>query len=102
WFLYARFGAKAPWNPVWGGPSWVAGNDLSDAGPLEVIVRTSIGGVLFFAFIWLCWRWFLKGWWERGEDPPAVARGRGWRAAFGADDDPLPGALPGPAADPVP
>ncbi|MEZ5183092.1 MAG: metal-dependent hydrolase [Acidimicrobiales bacterium] len=102
WFLYARFGAKAPWNPVWGGPSWVAGNDLSDAGPLEVIVRTSIGGVLFFAFLWLCWRWFVKGWWERGEDPPAVARGRGWRAAFGPDDDPLPGALPGPAADPVP
>ena len=94
WFLYARFGEEAPWDPVWAGPGWVEANDLSDAGWLEVVVRTSIGGVLFFAFLYLCWRWFLRGWWERGIDPPSVRRGSGLRAAFGAEPDAPP---PGPS-----
>jgi hypothetical protein len=56
WFLYARFDAKTPFQPVWRGPLYLPGNDISDAGVGEVLVRTSIGGVLFVAFLWLCWR----------------------------------------------
>ena len=83
WFLYARFGAKTPFQPVWGGPSYLpAGNDLSDAGPLEVVVRTSIGGVLFLAFLWLCWRVFGRRLWNRGYDPPMTTRGTGVHAVF--------------------
>lgn len=83
WFLYARFGAKTPFQPVWGGPSYLpAGNDLSDAGPLEVAIRTSIGGVLFFAFLWLCWQVFGRRLWNRGYDPPMTARGTGAHAVF--------------------
>jgi LexA-binding, inner membrane-associated putative hydrolase len=97
WFLYARFGARAPFQPVWGGPDYIRGNDLSDAGPLEVLVRTGIGGVLFALFLWLCWRTFVRRLWDRAEDPPAIIRGTGLRAAFVTeDDDPAirPGAAP--------
>jgi hypothetical protein len=66
WFLYARFGARTPFQAVWGGPEYIAGNDLSDAGFLEVLVRTTIGGVLFAAFLLLCWRLFVRRLWERG------------------------------------
>ncbi len=83
WFLFARFDAKTPFQPVWGGPDYVNGVDLSDAGWQEVLVRTTIGGVLFFAFLWLCWRVFIRRLWERGYDPPGVERGTGWSAAFG-------------------
>ncbi len=83
WFLYARFDAHTPFQPVWGGPRYVAGNDLSDAGALEVIIRTSIGGVLFAAFLWLCWRLFIRRLWGRGYDPPMTERGTGIRAVFG-------------------
>jgi LexA-binding, inner membrane-associated putative hydrolase len=77
WFLYARFDAKVPFQPTWGGPAYVQGNDLSDAGALEVLVRTAIGGVLFAAFLWLCWRLFIHRLWSRGYYPPmAAATGR--------------------------
>jgi membrane-bound metal-dependent hydrolase YbcI (DUF457 family) len=87
WFLYARFeftvgGKHPPFQPSWGGPRYVEGSDLSDAGPLEVLIRTSIGGVLFFLFLWLCWRLFVHKLWDRAEDPPAVERGPGLKAIF--------------------
>ncbi len=82
WFLRARFDDKAPFQPVWGGPRYVQGNDLSDAGPLEVILRTSFGGVAFAIFLVVCWRLFLKRLWLRGDDPPSVERGRGLAAIF--------------------
>lgn len=77
WFMHARFGARTPLEIVWGGPSFVEGNDLSDAGWVEVVVRTSIGGVLFFAFFWLCWKLFIGRLWARAEDVPGVERGTG-------------------------
>jgi hypothetical protein len=76
WFLYARFSARTPFEPIWGGPRYIPGNDLSDASPLEVLVRTTVGGVLFAAFLWLCWRLFVRRLWERGTPtaaPPAPA-----------------------------
>lgn len=82
WFLYARFEARTPFQPWWGAPSWVKANDLSDASALEMVVRTAIGGVLFFAFLWLCWKLFIRRLWQRAADPPIVVRGRGLRAAF--------------------
>ena len=84
WFLYARFEAETPFQPTWGGPQYVAGNDLSDAGALEVIIRTSIGAVLFAAFLWLCWRLFVQRLWQRGYDPQMTVRGTGVRVVFGA------------------
>ncbi len=83
WFLYARFEAKTPFQPVWGGPRYLEGNDLSDATPFEVLVRTSIGGVMFALFVFLCWRLFIRRLWDRGYDPPSVVRGTGIRAVFG-------------------
>ncbi len=83
WFTYARTEANAPWNPVWAGPEWVEGNDLSDAGVLEVVIRTAIGGALFALFLVLCWKLFVRRLWERGEDAPVVERGRGLQAVFG-------------------
>jgi hypothetical protein len=83
WFLLARFQEKVPFQPVWNGPKYVPATDLSDAGPVEVLVKTGVGGVLFAGFLWLCWRLFLKRWWDRGVDPPMVERGSGLKAAFG-------------------
>ena len=77
WFLYARFRARTPFQPFWGGPRYIPGNDLSDAGLLEVLVRTTVGGVLFAGFLWLCWRLFVRRLWDRGtptaaEQAPAL------------------------------
>ena len=73
WFLYARFGAKTPFQAIWGGPRYVQGNDLSDAGRLEVFVRTTIGGALFALFLLVCWRLFVRRLWDRaGEDSRLV------------------------------
>jgi LexA-binding, inner membrane-associated putative hydrolase len=83
WIIYARFEARTPFQPEWGGPGYVQGNDLSDAGALEVIGRTSIGAVLFAAFLWICWRLFIRRLWHRGYDPPMAVRGTGVRAVFG-------------------
>jgi membrane-bound metal-dependent hydrolase YbcI (DUF457 family) len=83
WFLYARIDAKTPFQPVWAGPRYIEGNDLSAAGPLEVIVRTSIGGALFAGFCLLAWKLLIARLWARGIDPPSVVRGRGLRAVFG-------------------
>ncbi|MEZ5166036.1 MAG: metal-dependent hydrolase [Acidimicrobiales bacterium] len=88
WFIYARTGADVDFNPVWGGPSWVEGNDISSTGFVEVTIRTAIGGVLFFAMVWLCWRTFVKRLWDRGYDPPGLERGTGIHAVFG-EDEPL-------------
>ena len=85
WFLYARTEADAELDLRWGGPSWVTGNDLSDAGVWEVLVRTGIGGAVFAGFLVVCWKLFLARLWERGEDPPVVERGHGVRAVFGDD-----------------
>jgi hypothetical protein len=82
WFLYARFEAKTPFQPVWRGPRYLPANDLSDAGVGEVVVRTTIGGLLFVAFLWLCWRAFGERLWRRGVDVPIVERGRGIDAVF--------------------
>lgn len=82
WFLYARFEAKTPFQPFWGGPRYLAGNDLSDAGWEEVVLRTTIGGVLFVAFLLLCWRLFIRRLWMRASDPSIIKRGNGLRAAF--------------------
>lgn len=82
WFLYARFGAKTPFQPVWGGPEYVLGNDLSDSGPLEVIVRTTIGGVAFVVFLVVIWRLFVRRLWRRGYDVAAVERGTGLDAVL--------------------
>jgi hypothetical protein len=51
----------------------VPGNDLSDAGVLEVLIRTTIGGVLFAAFLWLCWRLFIQRLWRRAGTPLVAA-----------------------------
>ena len=72
WFIYARFEAKAPFQPVWGGPEYVAGNDLSDAGLWEVLARTAAGGVLFALFALLCWHVFLRRLWQRATPSPAA------------------------------
>ena len=86
WFIYARSSqADAPLDLSWGGPSWVVGNDLSDAGVNEVLLRTGIGGVLFTLFVIVCWKLFIHRLWLRGEDPPHVERGRGLSAVFGRD-----------------
>ena len=84
WFIYARFDAQTPLQLGWGGPEYVPGNDLSDAGWLEVLVRTTIGAVLFAGFLWLCWRLVIRRLWERGYDPPRTVRGSGASAIFGA------------------
>jgi hypothetical protein len=83
WFLFARFVDGAPWDPTWHGPHGIPGNDLSDAGWIEVVIRTGIGGALFALFLWLCWRAFIGALWNRATDPPAVERGTGLAAAFG-------------------
>ena len=83
WFLYARLRVRTPFQPIWGGPRYIPASDLSDAGPLEVLVRTTIGGVLFALFLYVCWRLFVRRLWERGSDPPVVERGAGLKVAFG-------------------
>lgn len=72
WFLYARFDAKVPFEPVWGGPTFVEGADLSDAGFVEVAIRTAIGAALFFAFLYVCWWLFIRRLWKRGVNPPSM------------------------------
>ena len=86
WIIYARNpSTDAPLDLSWGGPSWVEGNDLSDAGVGEVLLRTGIGGVLFALFVFGCWKLFINKLWLRGVDPPQVERGRGLSAVFSHD-----------------
>lgn len=82
WFLYSRWVRQDPWQPHWGGPDFVPASDLSDAGWLEVLVRTAIGGALFAGFLGVCWVVFVRRLWERGYDPPIVERGTGLAAVF--------------------
>ena len=72
WFLYARTQARTPLDLGWGGPYYVVGNDLSDAGFVEVAARTAVGGVLFALFLWAAWRLVIRRLWDRGVDPPVV------------------------------
>lgn len=69
WFLYARFEAKTPFEPIWGGPAYAPGVDLSTMSWLEVTIRTLIGGVLFAACTWLLWTVFIRRLWRRAVDP---------------------------------
>ena len=87
WFLYARAGARTPFQPVWGGPHYIAGNDISDAGLAEVIRDTLIGGALFAVFLVACWYLFGRRLWERGVGPPVVRTAEEGRLAFGEPDD---------------
>lgn len=73
WFLYARFETDRPLEAWWGSPSWVEANDLSDASAVEMIVRTLVGGVLFAAFMWLCWVLFIRRLWARAGERGALA-----------------------------
>lgn len=82
WFLFARFDVKTPLQLNWGGPRYLPGNDLLSASWVEVTIRTTIGGVLFAAFVCLCWITFGRRLWRRGIDPPVVVRGVGLHAAF--------------------
>lgn len=93
WFLLARFRERTPFQPTWGGPDYVGrANDLSTASFVEVAVRTTIGGVLFFGFVWICWRLFIHRWWADGRDPPIVGeRGSGFDAVFGSGREPATG-----------
>ena len=50
WFIHARFNTTLPFEVVWGGPRFVQGADLSDAGLGELAVRTAVGGSLFVGF----------------------------------------------------
>ena len=72
WFLFARFDAKTPFQPVWGGPLYVEGADLSDASFVEVCIRTAIGGAAFFAALYLAWRLFIRRLWDLGTNPPSM------------------------------
>jgi membrane-bound metal-dependent hydrolase YbcI (DUF457 family) len=82
WFLYARFGVRTPFQPIWGGPRYVPGNDLSDATIPQMLLHTLVGGAMFAAFVWLAWIAFIRRLWRRGTDPPAVIRGDGLQAVF--------------------
>jgi hypothetical protein len=72
WFLYARLNVNVPFEPVWGGPTFVEGADLSDAGIIEVLIRTAIGGALFFTFLYVCWLLGVRRLWTRGVNPPSM------------------------------
>ena len=76
WFLYARFEARTPFQPTWGGPDYLSqGNDLSDSSFLTALWHTTAGGVAFFSCMWILWRLFIGRLWARAEDAPAVQRG---------------------------
>ena len=83
WFVFARVDAGADLDVNWGGPSWVVGNDLSDASWIEVLRRTLVGGVLFILFLVACWVLFVRRLWNRARRPTDRRRGPGLRAAFG-------------------
>lgn len=80
WFLFARFGARTPFQPLWGGPSYLpAGNDLSDASVAEMLIRTAAGGAAFATFTYLSWRLVGRRLWQRAPDtaaPTNVGTGR--------------------------
>jgi membrane-bound metal-dependent hydrolase YbcI (DUF457 family) len=82
WFLYARFDVKVPWQPVWGGPNYIKGTHLMTQSWQHILISTSVGFVLFCAFLYLCWITFIRRLWRRGADPEIVERGSGLRAAF--------------------
>jgi hypothetical protein len=82
WFLFARFDVKVPWQPVWGGPNYIKGSHLMTGPWQHIALSTTIGGIVFFAFLYLCWLTFIRRLWRRGADPEIVERGSGLRVAF--------------------
>jgi membrane-bound metal-dependent hydrolase YbcI (DUF457 family) len=72
WFLYARFEVKVPWQPVWGGPNYVAGHYLQYGSREEVAIRLVIGGVALLVFFWLCWISFVRRLWRRAAPLPGL------------------------------
>jgi membrane-bound metal-dependent hydrolase YbcI (DUF457 family) len=74
WTIYARFVADAPWDPAWGGPSWIESSALADQSWGEAIREFVVGALLFSVSLVVCWRLFIRKLWERGVDPPAVER----------------------------
>jgi membrane-bound metal-dependent hydrolase YbcI (DUF457 family) len=93
WFLYARFNVGVPFEPVWGGPTFVEGADLSDASFVDVLIRTAIAGALFFACLYLCWRLFIRRLWTRGANPPSLGTSA-WTPDTGRWTAAEPGPLP--------
>jgi membrane-bound metal-dependent hydrolase YbcI (DUF457 family) len=74
WFLYARFDARVPFQPVLDGPAYLpAGVDPSDAGLGEVLLETAAGGVLFAGYLVAAWELVGRRLWERAASPAAVA-----------------------------
>lgn len=73
WFMHARFNAKLPFEPVWGGPTFLEGADLSDATFVEVAVRTAVGGALFVGFVGVCWSLFIRPLWKRSASGSSAA-----------------------------
>ena len=51
-----------------------------------MVVDTVVGGVLFAAFLVLCWYLFIRRLWERGSGPPAVRTAQDGQVAFGDPD----------------
>ena len=47
-----------------------------------MVLNTALGGVLFFAFVWLLWITFVRRLWKRGYDPAITERGTGIHAVF--------------------
>ena len=73
WFLYARFDARVPFQPVWEGPTYLpAGADPSDAGFGEVLIETAVAGVLFASCLIGCWELVGRRLWERAAPPVAL------------------------------
>ena len=71
WFLFARLDARTPFQPLWGGPSYLpAGNDLSDAGAAEVVLRTAAGAAGFALLLWVVWVVVGRRLWARAHDVP--------------------------------
>lgn len=63
-----------PWVVVLRPAYLPAGNDLSDAGVVEVLTRTAVGGLLFGACLWIGWRVLGRRLWERAAArPPSLA-----------------------------
>jgi membrane-bound metal-dependent hydrolase YbcI (DUF457 family) len=82
WFLYARFQAKVPWQPYWGGPGYVPGNHLNHGPWQDTAGSLVIGGLAFALFLYLSWITFVRRLWHRAGDPPGVARGEGAQLVF--------------------
>ncbi|HET9443539.1 MAG TPA: metal-dependent hydrolase [Acidimicrobiales bacterium] len=73
WTIYARFVAKAPWDPSWGGPAYVERIDVSPGSWWSEFRSAAIGAVLLAAFVALVWRLVVRRWWQQGYSVPLAA-----------------------------